>query len=290
MKEVFFSIIVPVYNKGAYISRTIDSILKQDYPFFELILVNDGSKDNSVECIKSFQDPRIILINKENGGVSSARNMGINSSNGEWIVFFDADDIMYYNALSHYKELIDKYPNYFVFATGCDLDIREYPTSNFEYVIHDLDMADAKSLAKYTLSVLNSDCICIYRDCFNKVGLFNLNYTHGEDLDMWIRLSKFYPILKSEKVTAMYITDYPDNSAHNPIKKESPRSMLNKKRSDLSSVSKKAYHGAKVFFHVRENFNRVLPNLYLCFKYFDCLLIFIFLLFKYRFFGYSICK
>ena len=88
------SIIVPVYNTEKYLARCIDSILAQTFTDFELILVNDGSKDNSGKICDEYaqKDSRIVVIHKENGGVSSARNKGIDVAQGEWISFVDSDD------------------------------------------------------------------------------------------------------------------------------------------------------------------------------------------------------
>lgn len=94
MAEV--SIIVPVYNSGKNIEACIKSILNQTYEDFELILVNDGSKDNSGEICKEYaaKDKRIVLIEQENAGVSAARNRGIDHAGGDYIVFVDSDDII----------------------------------------------------------------------------------------------------------------------------------------------------------------------------------------------------
>ena len=88
------SIIIPVYNNSAYLDKCIGSVLMQTYKNIEVILVNDGSVDDSFEICKKHaaNDPRIILINKNNGGVSSARNTGIRASSGQYIAFVDSDD------------------------------------------------------------------------------------------------------------------------------------------------------------------------------------------------------
>ena len=88
------SIIVPVYNVEKYLKRCIDSILNQSFTDFELILVDDGSTDNSGEIIDEYaiKDERIKVIHKENGGLSSARNVGIEYSKGNYIAFVDSDD------------------------------------------------------------------------------------------------------------------------------------------------------------------------------------------------------
>ncbi len=89
-----FSIIVPVYNVEQYLSQCIDSILQQSFPYFELLLINDGSSDNSgVICDEyALKDNRIRVFHKQNGGVSAARNLGIENAKGQWVLFIDSDD------------------------------------------------------------------------------------------------------------------------------------------------------------------------------------------------------
>lgn len=96
------SIIIPIYNAENVIERCVDSIVKQDYKDFEIILVNDGSTDNSLNVCNTLskQDSRIKVFNKSNGGVSSARNLGLDKASGEWIAFVDADDYVSSNYLS----------------------------------------------------------------------------------------------------------------------------------------------------------------------------------------------
>lgn len=92
--EIMFSIIIPVYNSEKYLKRCINSILAQTFQNFELIAVDDGSSDSSPEILKAYSDSdsRIKVIRKNNQGVSSARNIGINSAKGDYIIFVDADD------------------------------------------------------------------------------------------------------------------------------------------------------------------------------------------------------
>ncbi|MBS1573216.1 MAG: glycosyltransferase family 2 protein [Bacteroidetes bacterium] len=93
-KPGLVSIIIPAYNAANFIGETIQSILQQSYTNWELIIVNDGSKDNTVEICNLFLDERILLINQSNSGVAVARNNGMKLANGEYIIFFDADDLM----------------------------------------------------------------------------------------------------------------------------------------------------------------------------------------------------
>lgn len=107
MKKV--SVIVPIYNVEAYIKRCVSSLLKQNYGNIEIILVNDGSPDNSSEIIDELAktDDRIIVIHKENGGVSSARNAGLDIASGEYVMFVDGDDYVDENYVTYFLKLVN---------------------------------------------------------------------------------------------------------------------------------------------------------------------------------------
>ncbi len=99
------SVIIPLYNKGQIIERTVRSVLNQTYPHFELIIVNDGSTDNSVKVVEQILDERIRLIHQKNAGPSAARNTGVRHAQTDWIVFLDGDDEFLPNALEHFANL-----------------------------------------------------------------------------------------------------------------------------------------------------------------------------------------
>ena len=105
------SIIVPVYNIENYIEGCIKSLVYQTYNKIEIILVNDGSTDNSLSVCERFavSDNRIKIVNKANGGLSSARNSGIDVANGDFIMFIDGDDYIACNTLSELVLQIEKY-------------------------------------------------------------------------------------------------------------------------------------------------------------------------------------
>ncbi len=105
----FVSIIVPVYNVEKYLRRCLDSIINQTYQDIEIIVVDDGSTDASKHICDEYAkiDSRISVIHKENGGVSSARNVGLARSNGEWVLFVDADDYLPNDALSFYISVVE---------------------------------------------------------------------------------------------------------------------------------------------------------------------------------------
>lgn len=102
---------MPVYNAQEYIREAIDSILNQTFSDFEFIIINDGSTDNSVEIIKNYNDPRIVLVdNTENKGLVSVLNQGLQLAQGEYIARMDADDISLPNRFMEQVNYLDKHP------------------------------------------------------------------------------------------------------------------------------------------------------------------------------------
>ena len=114
--SLFLSIIIPLYNKQNYILKTVNSVLSQDVDDYEIVIVDDGSTDNSVKVVESIADSHIRLFRKENGGPSSARNYGVRMAKGEWILFLDADDALEKNAINTLRELSSIHEGYSVFC------------------------------------------------------------------------------------------------------------------------------------------------------------------------------
>jgi len=112
MENALISIIIPVYNAAKYLERSLGSVLKQTYRNLEIITVDDGSTDDSLELLNSFaaSDSRVKVIHKENGGSSSARNAGLKISTGEYIGFIDADDYIEYDMYENLARLLDEDP------------------------------------------------------------------------------------------------------------------------------------------------------------------------------------
>ena len=114
------TVLMPVYNGEKYVADAIDSILAQTFRDFEFLIVNDGSKDKTEEIIRSYSDPRIRLLNKENGGVSCALNHGLEHAKGKYIARFDADDICYPQRLQEQYDFMLKNPDYVLIGSDAD--------------------------------------------------------------------------------------------------------------------------------------------------------------------------
>jgi len=111
MKNGLVSIMMPAYNAEAYIHQAIDSVIAQSYPHWELIIVDDGSKDRTAEIVSTFEDSRVKLIRQENGGEAVARNTALQQMAGEWVAFLDADDAFLPDHLSSAVSALQQHPN-----------------------------------------------------------------------------------------------------------------------------------------------------------------------------------
>ena len=105
------SIVVPLYNKEQYICKTLQSVLSQTFTDYEILVVNDGSTDQSLERAKELKSDRIRFLSKPNGGPASARNMGVKNAKGKWVMILDADDLLVPDILQHFAELIQTHPD-----------------------------------------------------------------------------------------------------------------------------------------------------------------------------------
>ena len=115
------SVIIPLYNKELSIASTIKSVLNQSFCQFELLIINDGSTDGSLNVIKEFTDSRLKILSKNNGGVSSARNFGMTNSKYDWIALLDGDDIWEKDHLLNISNVINDKNDVNVIATGFQL-------------------------------------------------------------------------------------------------------------------------------------------------------------------------
>lgn len=183
MQEQLVSIIVPVYNSQDTIDRCLTSILEQTYKNLEIIIVDDGSTDNSVQIISKYKkvDARIHLISKENGGVSSARNTGLYVARGIFIQFVDSDDYVSPNMTERLVTLINK--------NNCDLVICGYKYINGNRELHlpeqlydGADIIKKEFLKLWETTYINIPWNKLYRRELCKNILFPLEVTLGEDL------------------------------------------------------------------------------------------------------------
>ncbi len=185
------SIIIPLYNKEKFIAQTLQSVLEQTYTNFEVVIVNDGSTDNSSNIVKSITDNRIKLLSIKNSGVSVARNIGIKNAKNSWIAFLDADDYWAPTFLQEIVTVIKKHPENKIFATGRSL---VYSNKTTRYKNEHLPKDGTTSKLNYfkvisnALPPINSSNSVIHKTLFEEKGYFNPEQKQHEDHDLWMRL------------------------------------------------------------------------------------------------------
>ena len=215
------SIIIPLYNKRNSLRNCIQSVLNQTYKNFELIIVDDGSTDGSEEVIKEFSDYRIRFERKENGGVSSARNRGVQLAKNPWIAFLDADDIWAEWHLETIVHLSQIEPLALVLSTSIDTFISSQGVeSKLNSVSKEFNHYLIKDLHKDWLEkkqVISSSSAVVHISCFARVGYFREDLIKGEDTDFWARLFEYFTFAKTDMITAFYRIESVEGNASRSV-------------------------------------------------------------------------
>lgn len=205
------SVVIPLYNKENCILDTLQSVLTQSYTNFEVLLVNDGSTDRSVERVQGISDSRIRLIHQQNAGPSAARNHGVNEAHYDWIVFLDADDILLPDSLASFAALTESHPEIAIFCSNFYFHVKGWPNLLYSYRYCD-------SLIK------NNFRAWVYHRCMPRAGaaMFHrsllLQYPYNEclrryeDAEVLFRLMRTNRIWQIPKPTVVYNGDYMEAS------------------------------------------------------------------------------
>lgn len=199
--DIFFSIIIPSYNRADLIAHTLESVLAQEYPHFEIIVVDDGSTDHTEEVLAPFLNAQVHYFRKENGERGAARNFGIQKAKGDYITFLDSDDIVYPN---HFSEAIKV-----IYA-------REEPA--IFHLAYEMKNPDGKIISQYNQRQGNINQQLIYGNLLSCIGVFvrrDVIHQHSfnedralagsEDWELWMRLAARYPIYYSNEITSAII-------------------------------------------------------------------------------------
>ncbi|MBR2195065.1 MAG: glycosyltransferase family 2 protein [Salinivirgaceae bacterium] len=181
-RKCLVSVVIPAYNAERTIKSTLDSILGQTYNNVEVLVIDDGSTDSTSIIVKSYSDTRIRLINKPNGGVSSARNLGIKSALGEYVAFCDSDDVWHPQKLEKQLEILRKDSS--IDFIGCNRN-----NERTRVFFHNYSSLKQISFNDLLLKVFPQTSTAVIKKCvFDDVGVFDEEQRYAEDVNLWLRI------------------------------------------------------------------------------------------------------
>jgi len=259
----FFSVIIPLYNKEKYIEDTLKSVLNQTFKDFEIIIINDGSTDNSLEKVKSFSDTRIRIFEyKQNKGLSAARNTGIKEANTDYIAFIDADDFWKTHHLEQLHHLITSYPKKGLYCTG-------YTSQKSASIFHRAHFNDLPENFKGVVSdffkhslqncVAWISAICVPKRIFDAIGNFDPEIFSDQDTDLYIRIAlKYDVVLDNSSVSAIYNKTIKECLSNSFDIKDIPKLFYSYKNIEANHVTLKKYidinrFSSAIFFKLSSN-------------------------------------
>lgn len=185
-----YSVVIPLYNKQKYIEQTIRSVLNQTYKDYEVIVVDDGSTDDSFNLASQFQTNGVKVVRQCNQGVSSARNQGIGLASGEYIAFLDADDEWKCDYLASIDELVEQFGQSDLFVTAYRIVL------SGEKWRYSAKLGDHNGcIEHYWMTYANAydvvwtSATVVRKSAIVSAGMFDPDETIGEDLDLWARIA-----------------------------------------------------------------------------------------------------
>ena len=196
------TVVIPCYKQAHFLGEAIESVLSQSYPNFEIVVVDDGSPDDTALVASRYPPEKVRLVRQNNRGLSGARNRGLSESEGEYVVFLDADDRLLPEALEVGLEQLRSHPESvlvsgqyrFMAADGSALHVQEHPCPDKEHYV---------ALLRY--NHIGMPATVMYRrSVFESVGGFDTSLRASEDYDLYLRIARKFPICCHDKVVAEY--------------------------------------------------------------------------------------
>lgn len=197
-----FTIIIPSYNREEMIISAITSALNVDYPYFDVVVVDDGSSDNSLARIADmFDDPRLRVIAKKHTNAPDTRNVGISHAQGEYIVWLDSDDILHRSTLRHYDMLLTRWPTCDIISCG----ISQFGSEQRLFYRTETALPPANLLPQIVLGcpIINPGC-CVRKQIYDVVGGFNDSFLRAHDYEFWSRALGSASVLFTSRNNVQY--------------------------------------------------------------------------------------
>ncbi len=215
--DLFLSVIIPLYNKELSVGRAIASVLAQHYSSFELLVIDDGSTDESYERAAEFTDPRVRLIRQSNQGVAAARNQGMSQARGKYLCFLDADDQYLPEFLSQMACLIRQAPEAALYSCRFDI-VDEHGrmmqlNSGFAPEFAG-SVADFFTAYRQNRSLICASSFAIRRELLLAIGGFPAGIRIGEDIFVWLQAALTGPMMYSAKTAAVVYQNAENRTVH----------------------------------------------------------------------------
>ena len=186
------SVIIPTYNRANFIIKTVESVLNQTIQPSEIIIVDDGSRDNTEQILNNWQYfDKIIYIKQDNQGVSSARNVGIKLAKNQWICFLDSDDIWHTNKLEKQIDFHKK-NSHILFSHTNEKWL--FNGKLIRQKKHQQKVSGFCFVKNIKNTLIGASTVMIHKTIFDEVGIFDENLQVCEDYDLWLRILKHYEL------------------------------------------------------------------------------------------------
>ncbi len=206
------SVIIPTYNRAWAVGKAIDSVLVQDYPNFELIVIDDGSTDATQEMLLFYKDA-IVSIRQANRGVSAARNRGITEASGQLIAFLDSDDYWEPQKLATQVAFFNSHPDAVICQTE-EIWIRNGRRVNPGR--RHQKRAGMIFIPSLDLCLVSPSAVMVKKRLFTEMGGFDENLPACEDYDLWLRVSCRYPVHLINRPLTVKRGGHPDQLSRRP--------------------------------------------------------------------------
>ncbi|MGB5963087.1 MAG: glycosyltransferase family A protein [Coleofasciculaceae cyanobacterium] len=206
------TVVIPAYNAMRYLPETMETALAQTFTDFEVLVVNDGSTDNTAEWVSQVTDPRVRIVSQENKGLAGARNTGIAHAKGEYIAYLDADDLWEPTKLEKQVRCLDENPEVGLVYTWTAL-ADQYGKSTGRVISSHAEGNVWHELIEFNMVCCGSTPL-IRRSCFDVVGLFSPDVSPSDDWDMWLRIANKFSFGVVKEALIRY-RQHPSNSSKN---------------------------------------------------------------------------
>lgn len=232
LENPLVSIVIPVYNSESTLEETLTSALDQTYSNIEVLVVDDGSTDDTMKICKKFEN-KIKYYHKQNGGIASALNSGIKNMSGQWFKWLSSDDILVKDAVKQLLNMAEKEKGMIVYSDyikidkdGKNIGLHQEP------VLNDYFSFASKLWIQY---IGNASSILIHRSCFEKVGLFDESLRFCEDYDWWLRAALIhkYNFLHLRELILKYRIHPKQLTAKTELKHFNTNQMIRRKVKDI---------------------------------------------------------